>query len=177
MNKNDYYLKYLKYKMKYLREKEMQIGGEQYDMTIHYGTKRHPDIVKVDEKMTFDEFISKVPDFVLPGDCKKIIFEYTGRIVLDKEIYTRISLYEVNSVMVKYEYSIYVLIDKYEQMKVLNTDLIKVIYERLKLTDKQGIQFIKNDGTEVFIGYEAEMTLEELGIGPDCRLDVISQID
>jgi hypothetical protein len=37
MNKNDYYSKYLKYKMKYLREKEMQIGGMESMIQINYG--------------------------------------------------------------------------------------------------------------------------------------------
>jgi hypothetical protein len=36
MNKNDYYFKYLKYKMKYLREKEMNlVGGEMVELTIY----------------------------------------------------------------------------------------------------------------------------------------------
>ena len=36
MKENYYYSKYLKYKMKYLREKEMQIGGEEVEIQINY---------------------------------------------------------------------------------------------------------------------------------------------
>jgi len=39
MNKNDYYSKYLKYKMKYLQEKQMQIGGNSFTLTLNYNEK------------------------------------------------------------------------------------------------------------------------------------------
>jgi ribA/ribD-fused uncharacterized protein len=39
MTENVYYIKYLKYKMKYLKEKEMQIGGGETDKSIFFFSK------------------------------------------------------------------------------------------------------------------------------------------
>lgn len=39
MNENVYYIKYLKYKMKYLKEKEMQIGGGETEKSIFFFSK------------------------------------------------------------------------------------------------------------------------------------------
>ena len=176
MNKNDYYLKYLKYKMKYLHEKEMQIGGREFDMKILYGTTTPPSTVRVDTEMTWDDFIKRIPDYKFSGFnvVNKILFESTGQVKLGRT-YNKIGDWKFESVMVKYEYSIHVKVDRYTpyEMKVLNTDLIDVIYDRLGLEGKQHIMFVEiveGNETKNLIYKDDKRTLEQIGIRPECGL-------
>ena len=52
MNKNDYYLKYLKYKMKYLREKEMQIGGT-FKLKLSFNLHGESSVLEIDVEPSF----------------------------------------------------------------------------------------------------------------------------
>ena len=71
MNKNDYYSKYLKYKMKYLREKEMQIGGVESTIQINYNTE------------TFQLVIETTKNVM---DIKERIFKLKGIPVLNQRL-------------------------------------------------------------------------------------------
>ena len=76
MNKNDYYSKYLKYKMKYLHKKQMQIGGLEITIQIN--------MLKENLKTTFELVIDT--SFQLVIDTSKNVDDIKKRIFIQKNI-------------------------------------------------------------------------------------------
>jgi hypothetical protein len=184
MNPNSYYSKYLKYKMKYLHEKQiqMQIGGREYDLTITFGVgskSKSPIVLRVDENTPIAVLKSRIPGYNTSyGNPNKLLFEFTGRVRLDTD--PKIDYRVHHHIMVKYEYDIHILIDEdHHSILVLNTDGIKTIYDKLKESYiRKGTKFVITFN-ETIIDIKDQRTLEEIGIVPgcgyhlsDCRLRV-----
>ena len=95
MNENDYYSKYLKYKMKYLREKSIQLGGIELEaqvkiynmrkellgeLSIVYDNEKTISDIK---KTIFEKSVGKYP-------IEKQIFKYKSIVPKDTDIYKSI---------------------------------------------------------------------------------------
>ena len=170
MSQNDYYPKYLKYKMKYLHQKKMQIGGREYDLTIIYGSKKPPSIVRVDSEMTMANLILRIPNYEY--HATKILFDFTGRVRIDIPPEKKISTYTGTKIMVKYEYEISIKIeeDVYHRILVLNTDYIKKIYDDINknYTVRDANKKIVINFNNVDIDISDSRSLEDIGIIPGC---------
>lgn len=76
MNENDYYSKYLKYKMKYLREKSLQIGGIKL--------KAHVQIISTSKIIFLTIFYDNEKTI---GDIKDTIFKMNKEYPIDKQTF------------------------------------------------------------------------------------------
>lgn len=170
MNPNSYYSKYLKYKMKYLHEKQMQmqIGGREYNLTITFGpgSSKSPIVLRVDENTPIAVLKSRIPGYDY-GNPNKLLFEFTGRVRLDTD--PKIDYRVHHHIMVKYEYDISVLINEnYHSFLVLNTDGIQKIYD--KMTESylaKGTKFVISFN-DTIIDIKDQRSLEQIGILPGC---------
>ena len=170
MNQNSYYSKYLKYKMKYLHEKQMhmQIGGREYNLTVTFGrgSSKTPIVLRVDENTPIAVLKTRIPDYD-HGHSNKLLFEFSGRVRLDTD--PKIDYHVHSHIMVKYEYDIRVLINEdYHTILVLNTDGIQQIYNQMKESYlAKGTKFVISFN-ETTIDIKDQRSLEKIGILPRC---------
>ena len=102
MNKNDYYSKYLKYKMKYLREKSLQIGGVKINAFVQIFNKSKQlvktlKIVYDNEKTIGDIKKTIFEEIKKEYTIDKQIFQYKGITPNDTDIYNKIYKLEPES--------------------------------------------------------------------------------
>ena len=113
MNKNDYYSKYLKYKMKYLHEKQMQIGGNYFTLTLNYNEKDYKYTVLKTETIqslkNYIKFLLNIPQHLQHLQHLSINFwdetKTLENLSIDKD--TKIIVNKMNFILIRLEEKIF----------------------------------------------------------------------